>query len=115
MLEKDIINTWICYKISNGEREEWKEAANTSEMTFSADGRLTYKFLKDNTATNDSRERHWKIDYKNEMPVLLIHDEETYQIISLQDGILILESIKGDGFRHYYADTATFSDREKLL
>jgi len=113
MLEKDIINTWLCYKISNGEREELKNESNTSEMTFREDGRLTYKFMGEDVERHDALERNWKIEYRNDLPALLINGEDTDHSISLADGILILESIKGDGFRHYYADRATFPTKNK--
>jgi hypothetical protein len=98
----------MCYKISNGGREELKNETNTSEMTFQPDGKLLYRFTKDNVSSSDSINRKWSISYKNDTPVLLINDEETYNIISLQDGVLVLESIKGDGFRHYYATISTY-------
>jgi len=115
MIEKDLINTWMCYKISNGEREDLKQEENTSEMTFYEDSRLVYRFTKDNVSSGDSLDRHWKIEYKNDVPFLLINDEPTYQIISLENGVLILESIKGDGFRHYYATIATFQFKKETL
>jgi hypothetical protein len=116
MVEQDIINTWMCYKISNGDREDLKKEDNTSEMTFYEDGRLTYRFTKDNVSSSDSLDRHWKIEYKNDQPLLLISEEPTYNIISLDEGVLILESIKGDGFRHHYATIATYQfKKEKLL
>ncbi|HVG41291.1 MAG TPA: hypothetical protein VM888_06745 [Chitinophagaceae bacterium] len=114
-MEKEIINTWMCYKISNGEREDIKKEDNTSEMTFHEDGRLVYRFTKDNISSGDNLDRHWKINIKNDVPFLLINEEPTYQIISLQDGILILESIKGDGFRHHYATIATYEFKKESL
>lgn len=115
MVNQDIINTWMCYKISNGGREELKTPENTSEMTFEEDGRLVYRFTGGNMPNNDPIDRHWKISYRNDMPVLLINDQETYNIISLGDGILVLESIKGEGFRHYYATIATYEFRKDKL
>ena len=115
MLPKDIINTWMCYKISNGEREDLKKEDNTSEMTFQEDGKLIYRFTRDKVSSGDPIDRNWKISYRNDMPVLLINEVETYNIISLEDGVLILESIKGDGFRHYYATIATFQFKKDKL
>ncbi len=116
MLQKDIINTWMCYKISNGERADWRSEDNTSEMTFQEDGKLIYRFTRDNESSGDSINRNWKISYREDFPVLLINDIETYNIISLEDGVLVLESIKGDGFRHYYATIATFQfKKDKLI
>mgnify|MGYP003296299712 CR=1 FL=1 len=102
MEEKDLINTWMCYKISNGEREDLKQEDNTSEMTFYEDGRLVYRFTKDNISSSDHQNRHWKIEKKNDTLFLLINEEPTYQVISLQDGMLVLESIKNKtkGYRN---------------
>jgi hypothetical protein len=115
MNEKDLINTWMCYKISNGEREDIKSEDNTSEMTFYEDGRLVYRFTKDNVSSGDNLDRQWKVQYKNDAAFLLINEEPTYQIISLEEGVLVLESIKGDGFRHYYATIATYQYKKQTL
>jgi hypothetical protein len=115
MEEKDIINTWMCYKISNGGREELKSEENTSEMTFHEDGRLVYRFTNDNVSSSDTLNRHWKITNKNDTFYMLINEEPTYQIISLSEGMLILESIKGDGLRHHYATIATYQFKKESL
>jgi hypothetical protein len=115
MVNTDILDTWICYKISNGEREELKEENNAPQWTFSEDGTVTYLFKKDESSGPDKLERHWRIEQREKGAILLINEEETYRIITLEGGILILESIKGDGIRHYYANKATYEQRKDQL
>ena len=115
MVNTDILDTWICYKISNGEREEIKEEKNAPQWTFIEDGTVTYLFTKDDASGPDKLERRWRIEHRENGAILLINDEETYRIITLEDGILILESIKGDGIRHYYANISTYQQKKDQL
>jgi hypothetical protein len=107
-----IIDTWIGYKMSNGEREELKEEKNASQWTFKADGTVTYQLADE---TKDKLERRWKIEYRESGAILLINDIETYRIITLEQGILVLESISGDGIRHYYANDEAYHQRADQL
>lgn len=107
-----IIDTWIGYKMSNGEREDVKEEKDASRWTFQADGTVTYQLANE---TRDKLERRWRIEYRESGPVLFINDIETYRIITLGNGILILESIKGDGIRHFYANENTYHQQRELL
>lgn len=108
MLEKDILGTWICYKIRMGSKEQLKEKNDTSQWTFREDGHLSYEFFANGQSKSDPISRQWKINYTEEGPVILINDEGTYKIISLENDVLILESIKGDGMRSYYANVAKY-------
>jgi len=107
-----IIDTWIGYKMSNGDREDVKEEKDASRWTFKADGTVTYQLANE---TRDKLDRRWRIEYRESGPVLFINDIETYRIITLGNGILILESIKGDGIRHFYANDTTYHQQRELL
>ncbi|HYH14120.1 MAG TPA: lipocalin family protein [Flavisolibacter sp.] len=107
-----IIDTWIGYKMSNGEREDLKEEKDASRWTFQADGTVTYQLANE---TKDKLQRRWKIQYSEDGPSLFINDVETYRIITLENGILILESIKGDGIRHFYANEQTYHQQRDQL
>ena len=115
MINSDILDTWICYKISNGEREEIKEEKNAPQWTFKDDGTVTYLFTNNNREGTDTLDRRWRIEHRENGAILLINDEETYRIITMEDGILILESIKGDGIRHYYATKPTYDQKKEQL
>jgi hypothetical protein len=112
MDNNEIIDTWIGYKMSNGEREDHKEEKDASRWTFKADGTVTYQLANE---TRDKLERHWKIEYREDGPALFINNVETYRIITLENGILILESIKGDGIRHFYANESTYHQQKDQL
>jgi hypothetical protein len=108
MLEKDILGTWICYKIRMGSKEQVKQKNDTSQWTFREDNTLSYEFLTNDAKKTDPMTRRWKINYREDGPVILINEVETYKIISLENNVLILESIKGEGMRSYYANVAAY-------
>lgn len=108
MLEKDILGTWICYKMRMGSKEQLKEKNDTSKWTFKEDGTLSYEFVNGSESRPDPISRRWKVNYREDGPIILINDEETYRIIALENDVLILESIKGDGMRSYYANVAKY-------
>jgi hypothetical protein len=115
MVNNDILDTWICYKISNGEREELKEEKNAPQWTFKEEGTVTYLFPNNaNREGTDTLERRWRIEHRENGAILLINDEETYRIINMEEGILILESIKGDGIRHFYATKDRYQQKQEL-
>lgn len=98
--------------MSNGDREDVKDEKDASRWTFQADGTVTYQLANE---TRDKLDRRWRIEYRESGPVLFINDIETYRIITLGNGILILESIKGDGIRHFYANEATYHQQRGQL
>lgn len=112
---QELAGTWICYKMSNGEREELKEEKNAPQWTFKEDGTVSYRFTNNNIHGSDKLERRWKIEHRESGPILLINEEDTYRILTLENGVLILESIKGDGFRHYYANSDTYAQNKETL
>lgn len=108
MQDKDLLGTWICYKIRMGSKEQLKEKNDTSQWTFRDDNTLAYEFLTNGEKKTDPMTRRWKVNYREDGPVILINEVETYKVISLENDVLILESIKGEGMRSYYANVAKY-------
>ena len=100
MVRERLLGSWKSYKTQSGEKVKVSCPSNYQEFNFSMDGKVYLELTRDGYSTVSPLNRTWTVrkepDTKgNPLFYLVLNDKLQYQIISLNEDVLVIKTLLG--------------------